>query len=322
MTDPRKITILLADEDALRRDGLAAVLQGTARFEIVAQCQDGETALLRIRELRPNVAVVDLNIPSVHGIELVRRIRTDGIDTKVVILSASSDNDIIREVVRAGGDAYLLKNGPARHLIDAISYVCDGGQYFSPQLRRDGLDRHLLEETPRAPVSNASVNNIATNNHAGSPAGVSREAPDDEDPEDEEEVETERSEVPAARRSTARDRGARPRRPPATRRTSDPQRMKERLRESGESQNLEDRDYEILGMMADGIRPILDRLDEIEGRVSGNGDRCSNRFPGRAGLAQHTDAETFRGTSTGQGCRSGAYCAGSGSAAPQMIEKR
>src|SRR5579871_6039321 len=153
MVASEKITILLADEDALRRDGLAAVLHGSSQYEIVAQCPDGEAALDQIRKLRPEVAVIDLNLPGVHGIELVRRIRGEALGTKIVILSGTPDDEIVREVVRAGGDAYLLKNGPARHLIDAISYVRDGGQYFSPQLRRDGRDRHLLEEPPRAPAA-------------------------------------------------------------------------------------------------------------------------------------------------------------------------
>src|SRR5580704_15689843 len=117
MPDPQKITVLLADEDSLR----------------------------------PDVAVVDLNLPGLHGIELVRKIRGEGLETKVIILSGTMDEEIVREVVRAGADAYLLKNGPARHLTDAISYVRDGGQYFSPQLRRDGRDRHLLEEPTRIP---------------------------------------------------------------------------------------------------------------------------------------------------------------------------
>src|SRR5579871_2437159 len=150
MTSSEQITILLADEDALRRDGLAAVLQGAPHYEVVAQCPDGEAALARIRELRPDVAVVDLNLPKLHGIELVRRVRSEALGTKIVVLSGSSDDDIIREVVRAGGDGYVLKNGPARHLLDAISYVRDGGQYFSPQLGRDGRDRHLLQEPPRS----------------------------------------------------------------------------------------------------------------------------------------------------------------------------
>src|SRR5476651_817364 len=110
MANSDRVTIVLADEDALRRDGLAAVLQGNARFEVIGQAPDGAEALERIRTLRPNVAIVDLNIPKVHGIELIRRVRSEGLPTKIVILSGSSDDDIIREVVRAGGDAYLLKN--------------------------------------------------------------------------------------------------------------------------------------------------------------------------------------------------------------------
>jgi DNA-binding NarL/FixJ family response regulator len=262
MASPDKITILLADEDALRRDGLAAVLRGTPDFEVVAQCPDGETALNQIRKLRPDVAVVDLNLPKLHGIELVRRVRGEVLETRIVILSGSTDDDIIREVVRAGGDAYLLKNGPARHLIDAISYVRDGGQYFSPQLRRDGLDRHLLEEEPRFATARPS-------------RGRERDTERDIDPADGDleqhgggdEYEKER---PAASRAAAEGRAAeRPRRPStgATRRGSQSQRLRERLREDSRKDNLAERDYEILDMMAEGIRPILDRLDEIENRV-------------------------------------------------------
>ena len=143
------LTVLLADDDALRRDGLAAVLESAQNIKVVARCQDGNEALEEIRNHQPRVAVVDINLPQVHGIELVRRVRAAGSGTKVIILASTTDDEIVREVVRAGADGYLLKNGPARHLVDAIRYVCDGGQYFSPQLGRDGRDRHLLEEPPR-----------------------------------------------------------------------------------------------------------------------------------------------------------------------------
>src|ERR1700679_3221640 len=151
MPDTQKITVLLADEDALRRDGLAAVLRENGGIEVLAGCSDGPTALHQIRDLHPDGAIFDLNLPVLHGIELVRRIRGEILPTKIIILSGTMDDEIVREVVRAGADAYLLKNGPARHLTDAINYVRDGGQYFSPQLRRDGRDRHLLEEPPRVP---------------------------------------------------------------------------------------------------------------------------------------------------------------------------
>lgn len=213
MAEARKITVLLADEDALRRDGLAAVLKAVPEIEVVADCATGQEALETIRDLRPDVAVVDLNIPVLHGIEVVRRVRGEALGSKIIIMAGTQDDEIVREVVRAGADAYLLKNGPARHLTDAINYVRDGGQYFSPQLKRDGRDRHLLEEPPRVPPERAYR---------------------DDD---------------SATRS---------------RRTG---RFRDRLRSEAPSHDLRDRDYEIMEEMADNISPLLDRLDEIEGRV-------------------------------------------------------
>jgi DNA-binding NarL/FixJ family response regulator/TolA-binding protein len=280
MASSDKITILLADEDALRRDGLAAVLQGNAQFTVVAQCPDGEAAMDQIRRLRPDVAVVDLNLPKVHGIELLRRVRSEALGVKVVVLAGTADDDIIREVVRAGGDAYLLKNGPARHLIDAISYVRDGGQYFSPQLRRDGLDRHLLEETPRLVP-----------------------------------------ERPAFRSSRDGSYG-RARRPASGGRTSDPESLRERLREDTGGENLKERDYEILGMMADGIKPILDRLDEIEGRVV-EMETGESPVPGNVrGWLDTEIADTFReGRSAGNDVALARTISDLEARLPQLIEQ-
>jgi DNA-binding NarL/FixJ family response regulator len=313
MASTDKITILLADEDALRRDGLAAVLQGAAHFEIIAQCPDGEAALNQIRDLRPDVAVVDLNLPKLHGIELVRRVRGEVLGTKIVILSGTTDNDIIREVVRAGGDAYLLKNGPARHLIDAISYVRDGGQYFSPQLRRDGLDRHLFEETPR----------VATENP---PRGRERHPEEYAERRGEDEGDAgdrgyDGDDDRAPRRSARDGRTGRTRRSPGGR-TSDPQRFRERLREDVPSENLEERDYEILGMMAEGIRPILDRLDEIECRI-GDMETGEAPVPGNVrGWLNNQIADTFgESRSPGRDVALGRSLSDLEARLPQLIEE-
>jgi DNA-binding NarL/FixJ family response regulator len=250
MPSTSKVTILLADEDALRRDGLAAVLGGTEHYEVVAKVPDGPSALQEIRQQRPDVAVVDLNLPGIHGIELVRRVRSEALRTRILIVSGTSDDEIIREVVRAGGDGYLLKNGPARHLIDAISYVRDGGQYFSPQLHRDGRDRHLLEEPPRLYAERADAAA-----ESGRGAGASEDAYDDGEAGEEE-------------RPARPSRGGRPKPRAGARRTSPPLHWRERMKEEAGAPGLEDRDYEIMSMMADGIRPILDRLDEIDDRVA------------------------------------------------------
>ncbi len=292
MASSEQITILLADEDALRRDGLAAVLHGAPNFNVVAQCSDGEDALARIRELRPDVAVVDLNLPKLHGIELVRRVRSEALGTRIVILSGSSDADIIREVVRAGGDAYLLKNGPARHLIDAISYVRDGGQYFSPQLGRDGLDRRILEEPPRPREREP---------HAT--AG-----------RDEEQSEERRL------RASRDSRVAGPRRAGSAR-NAGPERLRQRIREDVHADNLAERDYEILEMMAEGIRPLLDRLEDIEGRI---GDMESGESPvpnNPRGWLDRQIADTFGDTRSGREVAVGRSVMEIEARLPQMIEE-
>ena len=219
-----KIALLLADSDALRRDGIAAVVQEAGGMEVVAHCADGLVALQEIRALEPDVAIIDLNLSKLHGIEVIRQVRNAQLRTKVIVVSGSDDDDIIREVVRAGGDGFLLKNGPARHLLDAINYVRDGGQYFSPHLRRDGLDRQFLQERPQQAA------------YREEPASAESKSRD-------------------VRRSSA---GQLPIR----------ETLRERIEED-QNHNLEDRDYEILSMMAEGIRPILDRLGDIEGRVNG-----------------------------------------------------
>jgi DNA-binding NarL/FixJ family response regulator len=313
MASSDKITILLADEDALRRDGLAAVLHGTPHFEVIAQCPDGEAALNQIRQLRPDVAVVDLNLPKLHGIELVRRVRGEVLGTKIVILSGTADDGIIREVVRAGGDAYLLKNGPARHLIDAISYVRDGGQYFSPQLRRDGLDRHLFEEQPRVA---AEYPGRGREKHPEEYAADDDERHDGAAGREGDDGDAER----ADRRSARDDRSGGTGRSPG-RRTSDPQRFRERLREDTQSDNLEERDYEILGMMAEGIRPILDRLDEIEGRI-GDMETGEAPVPGNVrGWLNNQIADTFGARSSGRDVVLGRTLNDLEARLPQLIEE-
>ena len=181
-----------------------------------------------------------------------------------MILAGTSDDDIIREVIRAGGDGYLLKNGPARHLVDAVSYVRDGGQYFSPQLRRDGLDRRLLEEPPRVPAGPAAVPADVVRGEASAAPNVARDS------------------RYGRRRGSAR--------------MADSNTLRARLREDAGSSNLGDRDYEILNLMADGIRPILDRLDEIDGRV-GEMEAGATPVPRNVrGWLDHQIEDTFEDT--------------------------
>src|SRR6185369_6936520 len=83
--------------------------------------------------------ILDLHMPNMTGIEAIRKLRGLGSTVKLIILSISHDESTVVEALRAGADAYLLKDGPSRHLLDAISFVRDGGVYVSPLLRGVGL---------------------------------------------------------------------------------------------------------------------------------------------------------------------------------------
>src|SRR3954467_14271106 len=134
------ITLILADDHGIVREGIAAFCRTRPELKILGQCSDGGEAVDLILALKPDFAILDLNMTKVHGMEVIRRVRQARSETKILVLSVSRDENLIRELFRAGANGYLLKDGPARHLFDAINYVLDGGQYLTPLIRREVLD--------------------------------------------------------------------------------------------------------------------------------------------------------------------------------------
>jgi DNA-binding NarL/FixJ family response regulator len=144
----KTISIVLADDHSIVREGLAAFCEAQPQLHIAGQCADGLAAVELIRSLTPDFAIIDLHMPKLHGLEVIRKVREANSPAKLVVLSISRDEKMVMEALRAGADGYLLKDGPARHLLDAISYIQDGGKYISPLLRRD----YLLEAPRKAPT--------------------------------------------------------------------------------------------------------------------------------------------------------------------------
>src|SRR5271157_5050613 len=138
MQELRETTVVLVDDHAIVREGFAALCSANG-MHIVGQCSEGTAAVEMIAALRPDFAILDLNMPGISGIEVIRRLRASGCAVKLLILSISREEATVMEALRAGADAYLLKDGPSRHLLDAIAFVRDGGVYISPLLRGAGL---------------------------------------------------------------------------------------------------------------------------------------------------------------------------------------
>jgi DNA-binding NarL/FixJ family response regulator len=140
MDTAKPITLVLADDHGILREGIAAFCNSRTDLKILGQGSDGGEAIDLILALKPDFAVLDLNMPKVNGLDVVRRVRQAKSETKLVVLSISRDENLIRELFRSGANGYLLKDGPARHLFDAISYIQDGGQYLTPLIRRESID--------------------------------------------------------------------------------------------------------------------------------------------------------------------------------------
>lgn len=144
----KPITIVLADDHGIVREGIAAFCQTRPDLQILAQCADGAEAVEKILALQPDFAVLDLNMPKLSGMDVVRQLRHAGSKCKILILSVNRDESLIRELFRLGANGYLLKDGPARHLFDAIHYVLDGGQYLTPLIRRESIDNKKDTKDP------------------------------------------------------------------------------------------------------------------------------------------------------------------------------
>jgi len=138
MSELPETTVILADDHNIVREGIAALCTKEG-LRVLGQCSDGASAVDMILNLKPDFALLDMHMPVLTGVEVVRKLRSAGSSTKLLILSISRQESTVTEAVRAGADAYLLKDGPSRHLLDAINYVRDGGVYVTPLLRGAGL---------------------------------------------------------------------------------------------------------------------------------------------------------------------------------------
>jgi DNA-binding NarL/FixJ family response regulator len=128
------IRILIAEPLPLLREALSALCTFRGTFQVVAQCADGASALRQILELQPDVALLDLDLPEVHTLELLRRVREAGNETRMVLMSSRSDRKTIIEALRCGAQGFVLKSGSAQQLFDSLRQVREGGVYISPSV--------------------------------------------------------------------------------------------------------------------------------------------------------------------------------------------
>jgi DNA-binding NarL/FixJ family response regulator len=135
-----KLRILIGDDHTLMRQGLRKILEERADWHIVAEAGDGRTAVRETLALEPDVAVLDIGMPLLNGIEATAQITRKVPAVQVLILSMHADEAYVTQAVRAGARGYLLKDSAGADLIGAISAVAAGKSFFSPPIARVVLD--------------------------------------------------------------------------------------------------------------------------------------------------------------------------------------
>ena len=143
----RKIRILLADDHRMVRQGFRLILQTQDDMEVIGEAGNGYEAVELASTLKPDVVVMDVTMPELNGIEATRRIREAAPYIRIVALSVHRDGVYVREIVRAGAEAYILKESADSELLGAVRAVASGNSYLSPEVAGEVLKDYRKHAT-------------------------------------------------------------------------------------------------------------------------------------------------------------------------------
>jgi len=141
MKPTKKITVLLAEDHLIVREGFRGLLKGEYDIEIVGEAETGRQAVQLTKKLRPNVVVMDIAMPQLNGLEAARQVMEALPATRIIMLSAHSDDAYVEQATAAGAVGYLIKQTSSHDLCKAIREVQKGHTFFSPS-----IDKHLKHQ--------------------------------------------------------------------------------------------------------------------------------------------------------------------------------
>ena len=143
------IRILVADDHPVVREGLIAMLSTQADFEIVGEAAHGEEVVQKAKALRPDVVLLDLEMPKMDGVEALRQLRETAPEVRALVFTVFDTDERIIEAVRAGAQGYLLKGAPRSEVFKAIRIVSEGGSLLEPVVAATVLRHMSKADTPQ-----------------------------------------------------------------------------------------------------------------------------------------------------------------------------
>jgi two-component system response regulator NreC len=147
------ISIVIADDHSLIRQGIRSLLDDVQDIEVVGEADDGPTARALAERLKPDVLIIDINMPGLTGVQVTEALTAQNVPTRVMILSMYSDEQVVRQALHSGAKGYLLKRSVIEELVPAIRSVHAGNAYFSPEIARLVLSGYLAPDAEDADQS-------------------------------------------------------------------------------------------------------------------------------------------------------------------------
>lgn len=142
-----KIRVLLADDHAVLREGLRTLLSLQENIEVVGEAENGQLAVEMVKQLHPDVVVMDIAMPVMDGLEATRVLKQQQPDARVLILSQHDNREYVFSVLQAGAAGYVLKKSGGAEVITAIRSVFKEGAYLPPGIAREVMDRYIQRPT-------------------------------------------------------------------------------------------------------------------------------------------------------------------------------
>ena len=138
----QKITVILADDHTVVRQGLRALLEAEEDMSVVGEAENGRQAVQMAKRLHPDVVVMDIAMPLLNGLEATRQVSQESPKSKVIILSSYSDDEYVQQLTDAGASGYLVKQTAAQDLVAAIREATKGNAFFSPAISKRLLEHY------------------------------------------------------------------------------------------------------------------------------------------------------------------------------------
>ena len=152
----QRIRVLIVDDHAIVREGLRAIMESRPDIEVVGEAADGEAALAKVTEFRPDVVLMDITMPRMNGLEATRRIKQTDPNTKILVLTMHEEDDYFFKILEAGASGYFVKGGSSQELLTAVRSVSQGNAFIYPTmakrllvdyLQRAGSGHDLVQQT-------------------------------------------------------------------------------------------------------------------------------------------------------------------------------